>query len=140
MVITATASPSPLPEAALRTWLSVPPPGVPLTAPASGLRGLSLPGLAPLTAWGRKGTVASWLRTGAKAGEAGLKVKKKKKPKASRQLPPPARKREPACLRGEGTPFVVRSRSDRQRAPRGLYASPTARYGRGATCLESLVW
>ncbi|KAM6265234.1 uncharacterized protein M6G45_006094 isoform 1-T1 [Spheniscus humboldti] len=31
-------------------------PGMPLTAPASGLRGLSLPSLALLAAWGRKGT------------------------------------------------------------------------------------
>ncbi|KAM9630151.1 uncharacterized protein ACIBXB_016692 [Morphnus guianensis] len=37
------------PEAALRAWLSVPPLGIPLTAAASGLRGLSLPGL-PLRA------------------------------------------------------------------------------------------
>lgn len=82
---------------------------------------------------------ASWLWTCSKAGEAGLKGKKKKKPKASRQLRPSACKSEPASLRGEGTLFVVRSRSDRQRAPRGLYASPTVCYGRGATCLESLV-
>lgn len=83
---------------------------------------------------------ASWLWTGAKAGEAGLKgKKKKKKPKASRQLRPSAHKSEPASLRGEGTLFVVRSRSELQRAPRGLYASPAVRYGRAATCLESLV-
>ncbi|XP_072731874.1 uncharacterized protein [Ciconia boyciana] len=43
-------------EAALRTQLSVPPLGLPVTAPASGLRGLSVPGLALLAAWGREGT------------------------------------------------------------------------------------
>ncbi|XP_049673673.1 uncharacterized protein LOC126045986 isoform X2 [Accipiter gentilis] len=53
---------------------------------------------------------ASWLWTCSKAGEAGLKGKKKKKPKASRQLRPSACKSEPASLRGEGTLFVVRSR------------------------------
>ncbi|KAM6228739.1 uncharacterized protein M6G45_016217 [Spheniscus humboldti] len=46
----------PAAEAALRTGLSVRPPGMALAAPASGLRGLSLPGLALLAAWGRKGT------------------------------------------------------------------------------------
>ncbi|KAM6190254.1 uncharacterized protein WM294_013798 [Sarcoramphus papa] len=44
------------PEAALRMRLSVPALGMPLTAPASGLRGLSLPSPAPLVAWGQKGT------------------------------------------------------------------------------------
>jgi len=44
-----------LPGAALRTQLSVPPLEMPLTVPASGLCGLSLPDLALLTAWGRKG-------------------------------------------------------------------------------------
>ncbi|GAB0187835.1 hypothetical protein GRJ2_001248800 [Grus japonensis] len=38
-------------EAALRTWLPVPPLGMPSTAPAS-----PVPGLARLVAWGRKGT------------------------------------------------------------------------------------
>ncbi|XP_072726716.1 uncharacterized protein [Ciconia boyciana] len=43
-------------EAALSTRSSLPPLGLPVTAPASGLRGLSVPGLALLAAWGRKGT------------------------------------------------------------------------------------
>ncbi|KAM6227051.1 uncharacterized protein M6G45_017158 [Spheniscus humboldti] len=43
-------------EAALRTQFSILPMGMPLTAPTSGLRGLSLPGLTVLAAWGRKGT------------------------------------------------------------------------------------
>ncbi|KAM9589240.1 uncharacterized protein ACIBXB_007681 isoform 1-T1 [Morphnus guianensis] len=43
-------------ETALRMRLSVPPMGMLLTAPASGLRGLSLPGLALLLAWEQKGT------------------------------------------------------------------------------------
>ncbi|GAB0187829.1 translation initiation factor IF-2-like [Grus japonensis] len=38
-------------KAALRTWLPVPPLGMPSTAPAS-----PVPGLARLVAWGRKGT------------------------------------------------------------------------------------
>ncbi|KAM6329760.1 uncharacterized protein O3Q21_003359 [Podargus strigoides] len=42
-------------EAALRTRLSAPAPGMPLSAPASGSRGLCLPGLALLAARGRKG-------------------------------------------------------------------------------------
>ncbi|XP_040980494.1 uncharacterized protein LOC115343022 isoform X8 [Aquila chrysaetos chrysaetos] len=43
-------------EAALRAWLSLPPLGMPLTAAASGLRGLSLPGLPLLAAREHKGT------------------------------------------------------------------------------------
>ncbi|XP_074965175.1 uncharacterized protein LOC142064310 [Phalacrocorax aristotelis] len=45
-----------LPETVLRTWLSVLPPGMPLTAAVSGLRGFSLPGFAILAAPGQKGT------------------------------------------------------------------------------------
>ncbi|XP_064326321.1 uncharacterized protein LOC135316575 isoform X2 [Phalacrocorax carbo] len=47
---------SPRSETVLRTWLSVLPPGMPLTAAISGLRGFSLPGVAILAARGRKGT------------------------------------------------------------------------------------
>jgi len=43
------------PEAVLKVRLSVPPLGTPLTTPAPGLCGLSLPGLALLAARGRKG-------------------------------------------------------------------------------------
>ncbi|XP_040975190.1 uncharacterized protein LOC115333957 isoform X2 [Aquila chrysaetos chrysaetos] len=43
-------------EAALRAWLSLPPLGMPLTAAASGLRGLSLPGLPLRAAREHKGT------------------------------------------------------------------------------------
>ncbi|KAM6040715.1 uncharacterized protein LJ206_019714 isoform 1-T1 [Theristicus caerulescens] len=42
-------------EAALRMRLSIPPLGMLLTAPASGLRGLSLPDLTLLVVWGEKG-------------------------------------------------------------------------------------
>lgn len=52
MLIMVTAASFLLPEATLRMWLSIPPLGMPLTAPTSGWRGLSLPGLALLMAWG----------------------------------------------------------------------------------------
>ena len=55
MVITVAASFFPLTEATLRMRLSVPPLGMPSTAPTSGLHDLSLPGLGLLAAWGRKG-------------------------------------------------------------------------------------
>ncbi|XP_075376593.1 uncharacterized protein LOC142418522 isoform X2 [Mycteria americana] len=55
-LITVAAASFPLPEAVLRLCLSVPPLGLPVPAPASALRGLSVPGLALLAAWGRKGT------------------------------------------------------------------------------------
>ena len=54
--VTVTAASFPLPEAALRMQLSVPPLLMPLIAPASGLRGFSLPGLTLLAVWGHKGT------------------------------------------------------------------------------------
>ncbi|KAM9610615.1 uncharacterized protein ACIBXB_022306 [Morphnus guianensis] len=55
-VITVTAASFPLPEATLWVRLSVRPLGMPLTAAASGLRGLSLPGLPLLAARERGGT------------------------------------------------------------------------------------
>ncbi|KAK4821280.1 hypothetical protein QYF61_017644 [Mycteria americana] len=115
-------------EAALRPRLSLPPLGLPVTAPASGLRGLSVPGLALLAAWGR-----TW--TGGALGGCGQELRRLKleRPEkggeeeiegrpAGRQLPPAAGKREPASPGEVGSLLVVRSRPGRQRAPQGLYA------------------
>ena len=54
-VMTVAVSSFPLPETVLRTWLSVLPPGMPLTVAVSGLRGFSLPGLAVCAARDQKG-------------------------------------------------------------------------------------
>ncbi|KAM6188420.1 uncharacterized protein WM294_015565 [Sarcoramphus papa] len=69
-------------EAVLKTQLSVPPLGMPWTAPASGLRGPSLPGLALLVAWGGKGTGRT--RTGCRQELLWLKLRRPEKEAALR--------------------------------------------------------
>ncbi|XP_074731732.1 uncharacterized protein LOC141946191 isoform X2 [Strix uralensis] len=89
-----------LPEAMLRPCFSVPALGMPLTAPTSGLCGLSLSGLALLTAWGQKGTGGAlpdcgpW--TGAAAAEAGetRERERRRKSRPSGQHLPPSAGRE----------------------------------------------
>ncbi|XP_074687722.1 uncharacterized protein LOC141926196 isoform X2 [Strix aluco] len=98
-----------LPEAMLRLFFSVPALGMPLTAPTSGLCGLSLSGLALLTAWGQKGTGGAlpdcgpW--TGAAAAEDGetRERERRRKSRPSGQHPPPSAGREslPLCVRKE---------------------------------------
>ncbi|KAM6251184.1 uncharacterized protein M6G45_009290 [Spheniscus humboldti] len=54
------------------------------------------------------------------------KMQRRNQRPPGRRLPPAAGKRKPASLGEEGSFFIVRSRSCRQRAPQGLYVSPAA--------------
>ncbi|XP_040975857.1 uncharacterized protein LOC121232589 [Aquila chrysaetos chrysaetos] len=104
-------------EATLWVQLSVRPLGIPLTAAASGLRGLSLAGLPLCAAREHRGTGRAL--TG--YGQELLRLKLER-------------------------PEKVRSRSDGQGAPQRPYAAPTVRYGHvvserasEATCLGGLI-
>ncbi|XP_074959176.1 uncharacterized protein LOC142061676 [Phalacrocorax aristotelis] len=97
--MTVAVSSFPLPETVLRTWLSVLPPGMPLTAAGSGLCGFSLPGFAILAALGRKGTHGALPGCGQELPR--LKLETPTKGEGGRiPLHSPQRARPPTCTAG----------------------------------------
>ncbi|KAM9600797.1 uncharacterized protein ACIBXB_004041 [Morphnus guianensis] len=94
-------------EATLWVWLSVRPLGMPLTAAASGLRGLSLPGLPLLAARERRGTGGALTGCGQKL----LKLERLQKGKeaegrlAGSCLPLQARETLPLCVRKDPSSY-----------------------------------
>ena len=112
-VMTVAVSSFPLPETVLRTWLSVLPPGMPLTAAVSGLRGFSLPGVAILAARGRKGTHRALPGCGQELPRLKLETPTKGKAEETEgalaaSCLPAAGKREPVPA-GEGGRIPLRS-------------------------------